>query len=168
MVSLYDAPAASDREGQDFDRTGRIGLADLLPDDLGATPEVYHCGPPPMMRAVEAMLEEAGHPAELIHSETFGAPPPGQSAKLPEGPFTVEFRRSGKILTWRREAGTLLDFAEKAGLEMASGCRAGQCESCAVRIIQGKTQPLNDEFPANPELCLTCSTVPASDLVLDG
>jgi len=168
IVSLYDAPDDGDCEGRDFDRAGRITLPDILPRDLDETPEVYHCGPPPMMHAVETMLEEAGHPADLVFSEVFGAPARPQSMKLPEGPFTVEFRRSGKTITWRRGSGTLLEFAEKAGLEMASGCRAGQCESCAVKIIQGKTQPLSDEFPANEELCLTCSTVPASDLVLDG
>ncbi|WP_040677248.1 molybdopterin-dependent oxidoreductase [Nitratireductor pacificus] len=168
LVSLYDAPDEGDRPGRDFDRAGRIALTDILPADLTEAPEVYHCGPPLMMRAVEAMLEEAGHPAELIHSESFGAPALPQPGKLPEGPFIVEFRRSGRTLTWSRDSGTLLDFAEKAGLEMASGCRAGQCESCAVRIIQGKTQPLSGDLPSNPELCLTCSTVPASDLILDG
>lgn len=168
IVSLYDTPDERDCEGRDFDRAGRVTLPDILPRDLGETPEIYHCGPPPMMRAVDTMLEEAGHPADLVYSETFGAQAPPQSMKLPEGPFAVEFRRSGKTLTWRRESGTLLDFAEKAGLEMASGCRSGQCESCAVRIIQGKTQPLSDEIPAYRELCLTCNTVPASDLILDG
>lgn len=168
VVSLYDAPGEGDREGVDFDRVGRITLADMLPDDLNQAPEVYHCGPPPMMLAVETILEQAGHPADLIHSESFGAPLRPRSMKLPEGPFTVEFRRSGRTLTWRHDSGTLLEFAERAGLALASGCRAGQCESCAVGIIQGRIQLLSDEVPANQELCLTCSTVPASDLVLDG
>ncbi len=166
-VSLYDTPDEDDRVGRDFDRAGRVALADILPGDLSTTPEVFHCGPPPMMRAVEALLEEAGHPADLIHSETFGAPARPQPVTLPEGPFRVAFRRSDRILTWTRGAGTLLDLAETAGLEMVSGCRTGQCESCAVKVIEGKTQPLHEAVPAGKALCLTCSTVPAGDLVLD-
>ncbi|MFN3844310.1 MAG: molybdopterin-dependent oxidoreductase [Paracoccaceae bacterium] len=167
IVSLYDAPEQGDRQGHGFDRAGRIGLADILPADLDQAPEVYHCGPPPMMRAVETMLKEAGHPDELIFSESFGAPVRSASATLPEGPFTVEFRRRGKTLTWTRDCGSLLDLAEVAGLEMTSGCRAGQCESCAVQIISGAIQPLTDELPTDKNTCLTCSAVPASDLVLD-
>lgn len=167
ILSLYDAPGQGDRQGHDFDRTGRIGLADILPADLDQAPAVYHCGPPPMMRAVETMLKEPGHPDELIFSESFGAPVRPASVTLPEGPFTVEFRRSSKTLTWTRDCGSLLDLAEVAGLEMTSGCRAGQCESCAVQIISGDIQPLTDQPPTDRTTCLTCSAVPASDLVLD-
>lgn len=167
IVSLYDAPDQDDRQGHDFDRAGRIGLADILPADLDQVPEVYHCGPPPMMRAVEALLTEAGHPDALIFSESFGAPTRPPLATLPEGPFTVEFRRRGKTLTWTRDCGSLLDLAEGAGLQMASGCRAGQCESCAVQILSGRTEHLTNEPYADKNACLTCSAVPVSDLVLD-
>ncbi|MDX8502619.1 2Fe-2S iron-sulfur cluster binding domain-containing protein [Mesorhizobium sp. VK4C] len=36
----------------------------------------------------------------------------------------------------------LLDFAEKKGEQLPSGCRVGQCESCAVRVLQGRVRHL--------------------------
>ncbi|MGJ7604166.1 2Fe-2S iron-sulfur cluster-binding protein [Variovorax sp. LT1R20] len=50
---------------------------------------------------------------------------------------------------------------------MPSGCRVGQCESCAVRLIAGKVSHLHGREPEDPTVCLTCQAVPLEHLVLD-
>jgi len=60
-----------------------------------------------------------------------------------------------------------LNFGESLGLRMASGCRVGQCESCAVRLLAGKVRDLHGSEPEDPSTCLTCQAVPLEDVVLD-
>lgn len=54
-------------------------------------------------------------------------------AKAPGG--TVTFARSGRSATWRKNDGPLLALGEAAGVAMPSGCRVGQCESCACTVL---------------------------------
>lgn len=81
---------------------------------------------------------------------------------------TIRFARSGKELTWRRSDGTLLEFAEREGVALPSGCRLGQCESCAISVLSGQVAHLvktNDDLATDQ--CLTCQAMPLSDLTLD-
>ena len=72
---------------------------------------------------------------------------------------------SDKSFDWSPELGTLLDAAEAAGLPLPSGCRVGQCESCAMRIVAGDVARLGGDDSA-PDHCLTCQAVPLSELTL--
>ena len=69
--------------------------------------------------------------------------------------------------TWSAADGPLLQFAERLGIDLPSGCRVGQCESCAVRVVSGKVVHLHGTEPDDPDTCPTCQAVPLSDLVLD-
>jgi ferredoxin len=81
----------------------------------------------------------------------------------------VHFAKSGRTLTWKPDEPpmTLLGFAEQAGLALPSGCRVGQCESCAVRIVSGRVAHLSGSEPEDPAMCLACQAVPLGDIVLD-
>ena len=82
--------------------------------------------------------------------------------------YTVTFSRfHGEPIVWTSTKGPILNFAEAEGLSLPSGCRVGQCESCAVNIVSGCVRYLNEVETDDPSVCLTCSAVPASDLVLD-
>ncbi|MEK8173867.1 2Fe-2S iron-sulfur cluster-binding protein [Streptomyces sp. M19] len=64
-------------------------------------------------------------------------------------------------MSWHTSDGTLLDLAERSGVRLPSGCRLGQCESCAVALLEGDvahrvTPP--EDFP--DDQCLTCQAVP--------
>jgi|ERR1700761_847836 hypothetical protein len=48
-----------------------------------------------------------------------------------------------------------------------SGWRVGECESCALHIVSGSVRYLNGVESDDSSVCLTCSAVPASNLVLD-
>jgi ferredoxin-NADP reductase/MOSC domain-containing protein YiiM len=50
----------------------------------------------------------------------------------------VRFQRSGVSCTWRAEEDlTLLELAEKAGVDVASDCRAGACLTCKTAVVEG-------------------------------
>ena len=169
VTTLYTAPLPADRQAHDYDRQGRFTADDVLPPVLAeAGPLFFHCGPPAMMQAVEDMLHARGVPSARIFSEAFGANVQAPPADLPGGPFTVVFSRSGKRIAWEPSAGTILQAAEKEGISLTSGCRAGQCESCAVAVLDGTVRhPGVEEADEDADRCLTCSAVPTSDLVLD-
>jgi ferredoxin len=119
-----------------------------------------------MMDSVIAGLVARGVPRFDIFSEVFRSP----AAPPTDGPqqFDVRFARSGRgPVAWTPRQGTLLSFGESLGLQLPSGCRVGQCESCAVRVIAGKVAHLHGREPEDPAVCLTCQAVPLEDLVLD-
>lgn len=159
----YDRASETDRaEGV---RAGRISDAVVPAELIARRARVYLCGPEPMMQAVRNGLIARGMPAFDIFHEAFRSPP--RVVEEPGGPFRVTLRRSGRQLDWRAGAGTLLSFAERQGVDLPSGCRAGQCESCAVRVIRGEVRHLGASAPEDPDTCLTCQAVPLSDLELD-
>ena len=118
-----------------------------------------------MMEAVTNGLVARGVPRFDIFSELFrspSTPPSGNEV------FNVSFSRSRRdSVKWTARQGTLLTFAESLGVQMASGCRVGQCESCAVRLVSGKVRHLHGSEPDDPGICLACQAIPVEDVVLD-
>jgi ferredoxin-NADP reductase len=133
--------------------------------------DFYVCGPPPMMaspvpalrawaRADGAVRFEAFGPASFVSSGADSAMPLDQ-------PLTVRFSQSGRTLNWIGEETNLLDFAERHGIEVESGCRSGSCGTCETTIGTGAVryaQPPSFEIAAGR--CLLCVGAPAGDLVL--
>lgn len=167
--TLYSAALPADRQGRDYDREGMIEESDIIPDEITiSNAEFYHCGPPPMMQSVEQILAGRGISKDRIFSEAFGpSTSASDAANLPEGPFIVTLARSGHQIEWQRAFGSLLDAADKAKVRLASGCRVGQCESCAVRVLGGRVRHFNGNAGDSDVQCLTCSAVPLCDVVLD-
>jgi anaerobic selenocysteine-containing dehydrogenase/ferredoxin-NADP reductase len=166
VIDHYNAPLPHDRPGIDY-HSSRYIDASVVDDTLIARrARFYMCGPPAMMDAVATGLVARGVPRFDIFSEVFRSPaaPPTDGDQR----FTVRFARSGRDpATWTPKQGTLLTFAESLGLQMASGCRVGQCESCAVRLLAGKVRHLHGSEPEDPAVCLTCQAVPLEDVVLE-
>ena len=162
----YTAPLPSDVLGRDFDSRDRITAA-VVPDDLiTRRARVYMCGTSGMMNAFAEGLIARGVPLFDIFRELFTAPigPLADDGKT----YTVTFSQSHKTpIDWTSTKGPILNFAEGVGLSLPSGCRVGQCESCAVHIVSGCVRYLNEVESDDPSVCLTCSAVPASNLILD-
>ena len=119
-----------------------------------------------MMKVFAEGLIAGGVPHFDIFRELFTAPtgPLTDDGKT----YTVTFSRSHKTpIVWTATNGPILNFGEDQGLSLLSGCRVGECESCAVQIVAGRVRYLNGVESDDPSVCLTCSAVPASDLVLD-
>jgi len=136
--------------------------------------DYYICGPPPMMDSVTHDLREWGVPDAHVHFESFG---PASVSKTPkaeevaansEGAFKISFAKSGEEHTWDPSAGNLLAFALDKDIDIASGCRAGNCGTCVSAIKSGEIEYLKPPGQAPDDgSCLTCISVPTSDLVID-
>ncbi|MFE3553663.1 molybdopterin-dependent oxidoreductase [Streptomyces sp. NPDC059193] len=167
IIDHYANPAEGDVPGRDHDRRGFVTADDIAPELIARRARFYLCGPGPMIDSLTAGLKARGVPGFEIFSERFRAE--RREVAVPDdAAFTVRFARSGRELTWRKTDGTLLSLAERAGLALPSGCRVGQCESCACTVLAGEAAHLvapSEDLPDSE--VLTCQSVPASDLVLD-
>jgi ferredoxin len=107
-----------------------------------------------------------------IHLEAFGpasvpAEPSTRSAPPPVA-WEVRLARTGRTLVWDGRDANLLDFAERNGVPLESGCRVGSCGACQTRLMSGGVRypdPPQHTIPAG--CCLPCIGTPASALLLD-
>lgn len=132
--------------------------------------DVYIWGPGGFLREAMAAFATAGLAAARLHAEVFVSPDTGAAGPaappLP-GPFRVRFARSGVEASWTPTAGSLLDLAEAAGLQLASHCRNGTCGSCRQTIIEGETaRTLAPALPVATGTELLCCAVPVGDVVV--
>jgi ferredoxin-NADP reductase len=121
---------------------------------------IHLCGPPAMMSAVRALLLEIGVPEAQIFSEAFGpASLPSQNApsavtgETEHGPVlppavstdqpaavaatTVTFAISGVSAPLETDQ-SVLEAAEKAGVEIPYQCRVGICGVCVTKLKSGE------------------------------
>lgn len=144
---------------------GRIDASVFDSGLLERRPRFYICGPSTMIAELRDGLERRDVlPFEMFH-EHFSSPAIDNAEN--DGRFRIRFERSGAELEWTVESGSILDLAETNGVRLASGCRLGQCESCAVRVLSGSVRHMILNLETDDSSCLTCRAVPSSDLVLD-
>jgi ferredoxin len=105
------------------------------------SPTFFLCGPKGFMDSAHQILSTLGINEERILQESFAGgkrstePRPGETL----GVETVVFMHSGKVC--QATAGsTLLDLAEKNGVQIPYGCRQGLCGACATRVVSGTVQ----------------------------
>ncbi|MQA09314.1 MAG: molybdopterin-dependent oxidoreductase [Pseudonocardiaceae bacterium] len=164
VVNHYSRPRQADR-GHQF--TGRLSVRHIDPELIRRRARFYLCGPDAMQRELIDGLVSLGVPRFEIFTERF-TPARANVRAQPGAEHTVRFARTGRELRWRERDGTLLEMARDAGIRLPSGCRLGQCESCAVGVLRGRIAhlvELPDEL--TEEQCLTCQAVPVSDVTLD-
>ncbi|WP_395665877.1 2Fe-2S iron-sulfur cluster-binding protein [Methylocella sp.] len=101
--------------------------------------------------------------AALRHLHGSFLRPRGGPPELEPGKVTVV--GSGRSFAWTPAAGSLLDVALAAGIALRSGRRVGQCESCAVAVVEGRFAHL---VPVEGEqgACLACQAAPLTDLTI--
>ncbi|MBF0354060.1 MAG: 2Fe-2S iron-sulfur cluster binding domain-containing protein [Alphaproteobacteria bacterium] len=169
----YSRPNPSDRTGQDFQHQGHVDLTLLRLNLSPKSYDFYVCGPRAMMETLVPSLHEWGVSSHRIHYEAFGPASLTQSANptVPEQSsaqaISVTFSKSAKTLVWDNGSASLLDFAEKNGIRVDSGCRAGGCGTCQTPIESGEVEYLHTpDFDVEPGCCLLCSSRPSRDLVL--
>ncbi len=166
VVNYYDAPLPADCQRRTFQSGKRIDASVVDDNLIIRRARFYLCGPPAMMDATIAGLVARGVPRFDIFNEVFRSPVvPSIDDKRT---YSVTFAKSGTgPVMWSSQYGSLLSFAEKLGISMSSGCRVGQCESCAVTLSAGKVRHLHGIEPEDPACCLACQAVPLEDIVID-
>ncbi len=170
---FHSQAAVSDHQASQNEHQGIISvnvLKQLLPSN---NYEFYVCGPPPMMNALVPQLKEWGVPDSKVFSEAFGPasvkkPPPPQKTQVDAPAVDVVFAKSGKTLSWDKSVESLLEFAEKAGIAIDSGCRSGSCGTCLTAIKSGEVE-YRTTPGEKPEVgsCLPCISIPKGNIVLD-
>lgn len=174
----FSQPRGDDRPDADYQSAGRVDVAllqELLP--FGSY-DFYLCGPDPFIAAIVRGLRSLDVPPARIHTESFRIGSDEESAaeeaapdtnELPElFPRRIRFTRSGQEAVWEPSLGTLLDFAEHAGIRAPHSCRTGMCGECAQKLVSGNVIPVQTTVhtPKEGEILL-CSTVPLSDAEID-
>jgi ferredoxin-NADP reductase/MOSC domain-containing protein YiiM/ferredoxin len=177
----YSRPGPDDREGRDFDNTGRLTASLLAELEPPRSAEAYLCGPAAFMEEISAGLAAMGIEASRIHTEPFGPAPgltPGIAAapaRTPHPPAgqpgtgpTIEFARSNVAVPWSGDYASLLELAEACDVPVRWSCRTGVCHSCETTLIAGDLAYSPDpvEPPADGSALICCSQ-PRDDVVLD-
>jgi ferredoxin-NADP reductase len=164
VVNCYNNPQ-HEVLGCDYEMSGYL-TADVVDEDLiRRRARFYFCGPEPMMNSITAGLVARGVPPFDIFKEAFRSP--SKPRLDPTQRFMVEFTLSNKRALWTPEEGSLLSFAERLGISMPSGCRVGQCESCAVRVAAGKIDHMSGHGPDEANICFACQAIPASEVAIE-
>jgi ferredoxin-NADP reductase len=131
----------------------------------------FLCGPEGYMNHVSDLLKSMGVDSQRILQERFGGK--GADACVsadaqPEG--LAEFAQSNTIVGFFKGQ-SLLEVAEKYGINIPSSCRQGQCGTCATRLLSGEIH-MDNEDGLDPGLkaqgyVLTCVARAKGDVRLD-
>jgi ferredoxin-NADP reductase len=154
--------------------TGRISpelLTKLVPDLKSRS--AYLCGPLGFMDATRDMLAGLGFDMTRFHQEVFGGVPrrdPAAAEALASQLAKVIFSRS-KIEVDCKGSDYILDLALAQGLDVAYSCRAGQCGTCKVTLLEGKveqdsTNALTPDDEKDGHV-LSCQARPVGRVVVD-
>ena len=127
--------------------------------DPPSVTEYFVCGPGDMDEEVCAALAQLGVARERIRVERFtaatdgaeaappaAAPEPAspsvQSAAAAEGMADVTVLIDGRRRTFRMaiDGESVLDAAERAGLDLPFSCRSGVCSTCRTKVVRGKVR----------------------------
>ena len=175
---VYSRPGPEDVSGRDFRHAGHVDI-DLLRRELPHGRHAFYlCGPGALMETLVPALLAWGVPPSDLHFEAFGpasvklpSDVSGAAAateSLPPAEFEIAFRRSGRTLVWDGSDNNLLAMAERHGLQLDSGCRAGSCGTCETRLNSGTVRYAHaPDHDAAPGHCLPCLALPTSPLVLE-
>ncbi len=158
--------------GVDYEEQGFLS-ADVLEKYLRfQLYDFYMCGPPGFMQAVYDALTSHGVADHRIFAEAFGpaslkrqaerrdTEPKAEASTIP---VDVVFNAAGAHGAWAPGAGSLLEFAESAGLMPEYGCREGACGACKTPLVAGAVAYFRETSAAHGDNeVLICSAVPAA------
>jgi len=175
LTMVYSRPGPTDVIGRDYNAVGHIDIELLRRTLPHGRHRFYVCGPAAMMASLVPAIIDWGVPEQDLHYEAFGPASVHIARILPETPppilataVEVHFQRSGRTLAWEGRDESLLEFAERHGIVVDSGCRSGSCGTCETKLISGTVhythEPDHDVVPGH---CLLCVCTPRSTLVLE-
>jgi ring-1,2-phenylacetyl-CoA epoxidase subunit PaaE len=139
----------------------------------------YLCGPEQIIHAAKSVLTDKGVDSEKIHFELFGTPnPTAGMAQVIEEEDTESVKShitvvmDGDEFAFEMEPGhmTILDAADKEGLDVPYSCKGGVCCTCLARVKEGEvSMELNyslTDKEVESGLVLTCQAHPKTAKVV--
>ncbi|MEH1868861.1 MAG: 2Fe-2S iron-sulfur cluster-binding protein [Nostoc sp.] len=172
MHFCYSRPTPEDRG-----KYHSVGYVDatLIQELVRQEAEYFLCGSPSFMQSIMQGLKESGVPDSRVFFESFGKPMKSQSDKqtaIATGDkrfAEIVFAKSGKILIWQPNDGTILEFAEANDINPPFSCRVGVCGTCICKIREGivayQEQPTATTDKGSVLICI--SQPGTAKLVLD-
>ena len=162
--------------GEKVERLAQAGAVDLDGAD-----GIFLCGPGEMIDDVSSMLSARGIAPERVHFERFynageapRAPRSTAAADAAKAGVTVDVVLDGvrRTFTVEESDDTVLDAAERQGLELPYSCRGGMCCTCRCKVSEGTAEmAVNyslEEWETKAGFTLACQARPTSEkLVLD-
>ncbi len=121
--------------------------------------DTFMCGPSGFMKAVTKTLQETGAELSRLRYENFGVEFDA-SAFIGHGQL-VRFKKSGGE-SLSSQPRTILDEAERLGINVEWGCRAGNCGTCRCKKMSGVVTDITtgSESGAGEEFILPCVSIP--------
>ena len=99
--------------------------------------DMYICGPGDFCSQFKDAFAARGANADHIHMELF-AGAETESTELEKA--RVRFAKSGFDRIWNANMDlSLLELAERAGIDIEHDCRAGTCLTCKTKVLSGET-----------------------------
>ncbi|MDX7986093.1 phenylacetate-CoA oxygenase/reductase subunit PaaK [Xenorhabdus sp. 12] len=136
----------------------------------------FLCGPETMLNDAHAALEQAGMPANCIHSERFNTgnaqarPRPANLAERSE--TRVEIHLDGRTfnIAMNAEDDSILDAALRQGADLPYACKGGVCSTCKCQLKSGEVE-MNVNYSLEPDqlaagYILSCQSWPKGDGVV--
>lgn len=169
VVTCFSQPGCEDRPNF----RGRLDAQTVLRDSQLPEGEFFLCGPNGFIKSLQSGLRSQGIPADAIRIESFGgAKPSARPSGAAPAPTTaaktsVTFRESKRTVQAQANQ-SLLEIAEEHSVAIDSGCRAGQCGSCVVRVLKGRChyeQPPECDLEAGE--VASCIACPLGDVEID-
>jgi ring-1,2-phenylacetyl-CoA epoxidase subunit PaaE len=130
----------------------------------------YICGPSGMIQSTEEALKNNGVDKHRIHIEYFSAPDTDQVKKevVASGkPEDIIVVLDGEEHQLHLNSGeTILEGAERLGIDPPYSCQSGVCTTCKAKVLQGEVSMENNFGLSEEEeaegFVLTCIGTPAS------
>ena len=127
---------------------------------------VYICGPGRLIDDVVDVAKQLNINPDRIRFERFTA-----IVSSDAKPIQVELRRSGKHINVSAEQ-TILDALLESGIDSPHSCKAGNCKSCAVKVLDGEPDHRDSALSVTEReqyqmMCTCVSRAKGDFLVLD-
>ena len=177
LVNCFTEPLETDVLGQNFHVQDRVSVKWLKKVLLNHQFKFYLCGPESFILGLHHDLQEWGVPLSRIHIEAFGRNPiatevvavkPNQHVPKRNSTATVVFRTNDGEIEGESVLETILEIAEELKIDLNSGCRSGNCGTCAVRLLKGHVVYPGGETPhVDPGYCLACIAKPVGKVEVE-